>query len=215
MEVMIAGNGKMATAIGIRAAAGRHSVRVVGRSPERTEACAGRIREAAPEASVSAGALDGELGADVIVLALFYPEIRKLVSTRSTELAGKVAVDISNPINDTYDGLLVPADSSAARELAAIAPDVHFVKAFNTTFAGPLAAGEAAGEPLDVLLAGDDDGAKHAVTALARDGGLNPIDTGPLERARELEALGLLHITLQDALGTPFNTAVRFVSAAG
>lgn len=212
MDVTIAGNGKMATAIGIRAAAGGHSVRIVGRSAERAEACAEQIREAAPDAAVSAGALDGELGGDVIVLALYYPEIRDLVRTRSTELGGKTVVDVSNPINATYDGLVVPADSSATRELAAIAPDAHFVKAFNTTFAGPLAANQSGGEPLAVLVAGDHDDAKRIVIGLAREGGLNPVDAGSLERARELEALGLLHITLQDALGAPFNTVVRFVA---
>jgi predicted dinucleotide-binding enzyme len=40
-------------------------------------------------------------------------------------------------------------------------------------------------------------------------GGLNPIDAGPPQRARELEALGLLHMTLQKPLGTGFSSAVK------
>lgn len=81
--------------------------------------------------------------------------------------------------------------------------------ASDTTFANALSSGEVSGQPLDVLIAGDDSAAKGAVAALARDGGLNPIDAGPQARGRELEALGLLHITLQDQLGTGFASAVK------
>ncbi len=74
------------------------------------------------------------------------------------------------------------------------------MKAFNTTFVGPLTAGEVAGHKLDVLIAGDDEDAKGRVAALARDGRLNAIDVGPLRRARELAA-SLLHIGIQNTLG--------------
>lgn len=50
------------------------------------------------------------------------------------------------------------------------------------------------------------------MASLARDGGLNPIDVGGQHRARELEALGLLHITLQDTLGSGYGSAVKFVT---
>jgi 8-hydroxy-5-deazaflavin:NADPH oxidoreductase len=88
------------------------------------------------------------------------------------------------------------------------------VKAFNTTFAPTLVAGQVAGQPLDVFLAGDDEGAKRTVAALVRAGGLNAIDAGALERARQLEGLGLLGITLQGPLGTQFGTAWKLVMPA-
>jgi uncharacterized membrane protein YgaE (UPF0421/DUF939 family) len=50
---------------------------------------------------------------------------------------------------------------------------------------------------------------REAVSTLARDGGLNRIDAGGLSRARELEALGLLHMGLQSTLGTGFASAVK------
>ncbi len=86
------------------------------------------------------------------------------------------------------------------------------VKAFNTTFAGTLVDGEVAGQPLDVFIAGDDADAKETVAELARGGGLNPIDVGPLRRARELERLGFLHMALQDGLGTGYGSAVKVIS---
>jgi predicted dinucleotide-binding enzyme len=107
---------------------------------------------------------------------------------------------------------VVPPDGSAAQELAALAPEARFVKAFNVNFARTLGSGEVSGQPLDVLIAGDDEQAKQAVATLARDGGLNPIDAGGLHRARELEALGLLHMSLQQELGSGFASAVKFLS---
>jgi len=150
--------------------------------------------------------------ADVVVLAVYYPDARDAVGRYGDQLADKVVVDITNPVNESYDGLVVPPDGSATQELAALGSGARFVKAFNTTFANTLSAGEVAGHELDVLIAGDDDDAKATVATLARDGGLNPIDVGPQKRARELEALGLLHIGLQNTLGTGFASAVKVIA---
>jgi hypothetical protein len=83
------------------------------------------------------------------------------------------------------------------------------VKAFNTTFADTLVQGEAAGQQLDVLIAGDDETAKRKVAQLVEDGGLRAIDVGSLERAEQLEHLGLLHISLQGPLDLGFGSAIK------
>jgi predicted dinucleotide-binding enzyme len=109
----------------------------------------------------------------------------------------------------TWDRLATPADTSATEELAELVPaGTPVVKAFNTTFANTLVAGEAAGQQLDVLIAGDDQ-AKAKVKGLAESGGLRPIDVGGLERARQLEHVGLLHITLQEPLGAGYQSALK------
>jgi predicted dinucleotide-binding enzyme len=152
------------------------------------------------------------LAGDVVILAVYYPDARTAVEDYGEQLDGKVVVDITNPVNETYDALVVPPDSSATAELAQLAPDgAKLVKAFNTTFANTLGAGEVAGQALDVFLAGDDD-AKAKVAQLAEDGGLNPVDAGGLERARELEAAGLLHMSVQGTLGTGFGSALKVIS---
>lgn len=69
--------------------------------------------------------------------------------------------------------------------------------------------GQVAGQPLDVFIAGDDTGAKETVAQLVRDGKLVAIDAGPLRRARELERLGFLGMTLQQPLGLNFMSADR------
>ena len=67
-------------------------------------------------------------------------------------------------------------------------------------------------QPLDVLIAGDDKEAKEMVAQLVRDGDLRAIDVGPLERARDLEGLGLLGITLQQPLGLNFQSTWKLAS---
>jgi len=70
------------------------------------------------------------------------------------------------------------------------------LKAFNTTFAATLASGAVGPVPTTVLIAGDDADAKALLAGVVTAGGLNAIDAGTLNRARELEALGFLQLAL-------------------
>ncbi|UOY03246.1 NADPH-dependent F420 reductase [Blastococcus sp. PRF04-17] len=135
---------------------------------------------------------------DVVVLAVPYGAIAGIVAQRGDQFAGKVVVDITNPLNfETFDSLVVPADSSAAAEIAAALPQSRVVKAFNTTFAATLASGTVGGQqPTTVLIAGDDADAKSLLAGIVTAGGVRAIDAGSLRRARELEALGFLQLTL-------------------
>ena len=93
----------------------------------------------------------------------------------------------------------MPADGSAAAELAAALPSSRVLKAFNTTFAATLGARRVGQNTTTVLVAGDDADAKSAVIEAISAGGVDAIDVGPLSRARELEALGFLQLTLAAA----------------
>jgi NADPH-dependent F420 reductase len=212
MDVTIIGTGNMARGVGNRVLAGGHDLTIVGKDGEMAEAVASDLRKDAAEGKITTASAGDELGGDVVVLAVYYPDAREAVKRYRDQLGGRTVVDITNPVNERLDGLIVPPDGSATDELSRLAPDARFVKAFNTTFAKTLSKGEVAGLRLDVLIAGDDRGAKDAVAELARDGGLNPIDVGPQKRARELEALGLLHMSLQSRLGTEFASAVMLVA---
>ena len=209
MDVTIIGTGNMARGIGSRALAGGHNLTVVGKDSESAQAVAADIRG---DGSVKTAVTGEPLEGDLVVLAVYYPDARAAVEQHTDQLAAKVVVDITNPVDENLDGLVVPADGSATQELAGLAPDARFVKAFNTTFAGTLTAGEVSGHKLDVPIAGDDDEAKAMVAGLAHNGGLNPIDVGPQKRARELEALGLLHMALQNTLGTGFASTVKIIA---
>ena len=134
---------------------------------------------------------------DIVVLAVPYPALAEIVAEYGDQLAGKIVVDISNPLNfETFDSLVVPSHSSAAAELAESLPSSSVLKAFNTTFAATLATKQVGPNPTTVLIAGDDTAAKGALAAALTAGGVATIDAGGLSRARELEALGFLQLTL-------------------
>jgi NADPH-dependent F420 reductase len=208
MNVTIIGTGNMARGIGSRLLAGGHRVTVLGKQVEAAEEV---VSDLEAEGTAEAGRSGDAISGDVVVLAVYYPDARAAVEQYADQLDGKVVVDITNPVNETFDGLVTPPDGSAAQELAGIASGARVVKAFNTTFANTLRRGEVAGQALDVFLAGDDEDAKRTVATLAEDGGLRPVDAGPLQRARELEAAGLLHISVQGTLGTGFGSALKVV----
>jgi NADPH-dependent F420 reductase len=140
---------------------------------------------------------DKPVTGDIVVLAVPYPAVADIIAKRADQLAGKVVVDITNPLNfETFDSLTVPADGSAAAEIAAELPQSHVIKAFNTTFAATLASGTVGQLPTTVLIAGDDANAKALLADVVAAGGLRAVDAGALRRARELEALGFLQLTL-------------------
>ena len=173
-HVSIIGTGNMGQAIAAVAGKGGHTVQLLGENDSATP-----------------------VSGDVVVLAVPYPAVGAVIAQRGESLAGKIVVDITNPLNfETFDSLVVPADSSAAAEIAAALPQSHVLKAFNTTFAGTLAAGTVGPLTTTVLIAGDDTDAKSTLAGILTSGGLNAIDAGALKRARELEAIGFLQLTL-------------------
>lgn len=194
MNVTIIGAGNMGRAIGRRAVSGGNQVEILDSDPA-------EARRLAAELGDTATALgpDDSFGGDVVVFALYYPGIKDAVREYGDRLAGKVVVDITNPVDtETWDRLATSPGKSSADEVAELVPEgTPVVKAFNTTFAPTLVAREVDGQQLDVLIAGDDERAKGKVSELVSSAGLRPVDVGPLARAEDLEHLGLLHITLQ------------------
>ena len=173
-HVSILGTGNMGQAIASVAGTGGNTVQLLGSSEK-----------------------DTPVTGDVVVLAVPYPALREVIAQRADQLAGKVVVDITNPLNfETFDSLVVAADGSAAAELAAALPQSRVLKAFNTTFAGTLAAGTVGPLTTTVLIAGDDAEAKSTLAGIITSGGLKAVDAGSLNRARELEAIGFLQLTL-------------------
>ncbi len=176
-HLSILGTGSMGQAIAAVAAQGGHTVQLLG-----------------------SGDIDTAVTGDVVILAVPYPAVQDVIAQRGDRLAGKIVVDITNPLNfETFDSLVVPAGSSAAAEIAARLPEARVLKAFNTTFAATLTAGTVGPLPTTVLIAGDDTDAKATLAGIVTSGGLNAIDAGTLARAHELEALGFLQLTLAAA----------------
>jgi 8-hydroxy-5-deazaflavin:NADPH oxidoreductase len=207
MDITIIGTGNMARGIATRALAGGHAVTVLGTESGKADALAGEL-----EGDVRGGAVGDALSGEVVVLAIPYGAIDDVLARYGDQMTGKTVVDITNPVDfASFTPLAVEAGSAAA-EIAQRAPGANVVKAWNTTFAGTLVEGTVAGQPIDVLVASDDDDAKAAVRQIVEDGGSRAVDAGPLARAHELEALGYLHMALQQSLGTGFASTVKVLA---
>lgn len=190
--ISIIGSGSMAAAIGCLAGKAGHTVEVMSRDAVKARVLAGQI---------GAGATAGRFGAtpagDIVILAVPYAAVLNVVKQYGEELAGRLLVDITNPIRSDFTGFLTPDDSSGAQEIARAAPaGADIVKAFNTLPSQALAAGSVGGRPLDVFLAGDDAQAKARVSVFIGSLGLRPMDAGPLFMARTLEHACMLWLGL-------------------
>ena len=139
---------------------------------------------------------DKPVTGDLVVLAVPHAAVADIVAQRGDQLSGKVVVDITNPLDYQTGNLTVPADSSAAAEIAAAVPSARVLKAFNTNFGPTLAAGTVGDLPTTVLIAGDDADAKAQLAEVVTAAGLKSADVGPLARARELESFAFLQIGL-------------------
>ena len=160
-------------------------------------AIAALAKDAGQDVQVIDTDTDAAVTGDLVVLAVPYAALDPIVEHYGGQLAGRVVVDITNPVNfETFDSMMVPPDSSAAAQLAARLPSAKVLKAFNTNFAATLAAKSLGTQPTAVLVAGDDDAAKQQFADLFGAAGLAVVDAGGLARARELEALGFLQVTL-------------------
>ena len=139
----------------------------------------------------------GPVNGDIVILAVYSAALKYILAAYADKFAGKTVVDITNPVNlETFDSLLPPPESSSAGELAAALPSSQVLKAFNTTFAGTLTARKVGPVTTTVLVAGDDADSKAALIEAVKAGGVEAIDAGTLDRARELESMGFLQMKL-------------------
>ncbi|GHH75005.1 NADPH-dependent F420 reductase [Promicromonospora soli] len=191
--VTVIGAGNLGSVVAGIAAKGGTGVQVLARDPEKAKAVAGPL-------GGTAGTVGDAITGEIVVLAVPYPAVADVLSTYPGAFDGKVLVDVSNPVDfSTFDDLTVPADSSAAKLLQDAVPAANVVKAFNANFGATLGTGAAGPVQTAVLVAGDDAAAKEALVDLVTAAGLRAVDAGSLKRARELEAIGFLQITLAGA----------------
>ena len=206
MKVAIIGSGNMGA--GLARALASADIEVVIGTRDLAKAAA-LAEEIGPHAQGGGIAAAFRL-ADIAILALPYAAAADALK-EAGDIAGKVIVDISNPITADYRGLVVGHTTSAAEEIQALAPKARVVKAFNTIFAKLLAAEARNGKTLQVFVAGDDGGAKEAVSKLATSIGFEAIDAGPLSNSRFLEPVGEMNIHFGFFLGWGPVTAPAWV----
>jgi len=170
-KIGIIGKGNVGNALRQGLERATHEVRIVGNEP-----IAGR---------------DIAAWSDVVILAIPYSAINEIIRELGESLHNKVVVDVTNALTTDYQ-LAIGFSTSGAEELQRKIPTARVVKAFNTIFAEHMASGQVKGEKLSLFAAGDDAGAKEQVLSLGRDMGFDAVDAGPLQNARQLEALGYI-----------------------
>jgi NADPH-dependent F420 reductase len=196
MKVAIVGTGSMGSGFA-RAFASQGVEVVVGhRDPAKAAALAADVGSNAEGGGIAAAV---KL-ADIILLALPYQAVADVLS-EAGDLAGKILIDITNPITADYKELLLGHTTSAAEEIQKAAPGAHVVKAFNTIFAGLIAPQARAGKTLQVFVAGDDADATAKVRELAQKLSFEAVNAGPLSNSRFLEPIGEMNIHFGFFLG--------------
>ena len=118
---------------------------------------------------------------DLIFLCVPAENAEAMARELGEGLAGHVVVSVAS-------SLRLREGESLAEQTAAAAPGARVVAGFHTVSATLLKDLEHTLDE-DVLLCGDDDEAKATVSKLAKDGGLRPIDVGPLALAHLLRAI--------------------------
>jgi predicted dinucleotide-binding enzyme len=110
--------------------------------------------------------------------------------------AGKIVIDLLNPILPDLSGMAVGMTTSATEIVASWCPGARVVKAFNTISYVVMANPVVNGEPVVMFYCGDDAEAKKVTAQLAAELGFNAVDAGPLIQARLLEPFALLWTSL-------------------
>jgi NADPH-dependent F420 reductase len=200
---IVGATGDLGFGLALRLAVVQVPLVIGSRDAARAEEAAERVRAAVPAADVRGLAnADAAAAADLVVLSVpFASQASTLRSIRDTLRPGTLLLDVTVPLATAVGGrptrtLLVP-QGSAAQQAQELVPDgVTVVSGLHTVAAKHLAdLGHAFDE--DVLLCGDDAGAKARVAELlGLIPGLRPVDAGRLELARIVEQLTALTISI-------------------
>ncbi|MBX9632453.1 MAG: NAD(P)-binding domain-containing protein [Burkholderiales bacterium] len=191
--VAIIGTGKMATGLARRFVAANVPFVVGSREPTRAPSVGGAVQVT--------DLADACRQAEIVVLAVPYAAMVETIRSLG-DVAGKILVDISNPITPDFMALTIGHTTSAAEEIQKLAPKAVVVKAFNTIFAQILDLDpKALPQKIQVFHSTDDENAGSKVAALITQIGYEPVHSGPLRNARYIEPIGELNIHLGFALG--------------
>jgi predicted dinucleotide-binding enzyme len=135
---------------------------------------------------------------DLVVLATKgLAAAAALEAAGAANLAGKTVIDTTNPIAEAppVNGVLrffTSLDDSLMERLQALAPQAHFVKAFNSVGNACMVNPDFNGVKPTMFICGNEGAAKAAVTDILERFGFDVEDMGAVEAARAIEPLCIL-----------------------
>lgn len=196
---ILGGTGPEGVGLAMRLAHVGEQILVGSREATRAAEAASRIAVAVPGARVSSG-INELVAADAeyVVLSFPFDGLAPFLGAHGDKLAGKIVIDIINPLTVRGGVFSVPPISSgSAGELTQqMAPKARVVGAFKTLSAEHL---RELHEPLagDVILCGEDEAARQEVARLVRRiPNLRPLDAGAMVNSRAIEAMTALLLNL-------------------
>lgn len=189
MSISIIGAGNMAKGLATRFANAGHLVTLASRDKAKAEAVARDVGNGVSSAPLASAAQS----ADIVVLAVPFDAAGDVIEAAGG-FAGKIVVDITNPMKADFSGLSIGYTTSAAEEIQKRAPQAKVVKAFNAVGSHVMADPAAAGGPVTIPLAGDDAAAKARVARIVEKMGFETLDAGPIRNARALEGMAVLYM---------------------
>lgn len=207
MKIAVIGSGNIGKALGGSLIRAGYEVTLASRSAEHARTTAAGIGAQATDSII-----DAVSAAEVIVLAVPAGHAVAVAREIAPATAGKVVIDVTNPLKSDLSGLSTTG-VSVAEELAQALPQAALVKGFNTLFGSLQADPTTHGQTIDALFATDDEQARATFTALATDLGFRAVHVGALAAARELEAMALLNIRLQVVSGGAWQSTFVLVGA--
>ena len=210
MKVTVIGAGNMGSAFVKQLTRAGHQVTVTARNLEKAQTVA-----AANPGAIAVAAANAAAAADVVVLATGYDDAVAALKSVG-DLAGKVVIDITNPLTADYMGLTLGHSTSASEEIAKAIPGAEVVKAFNTVFAQVLSDGAdfGNGQTVPVFVASDSERARQSAKALAESIGFATVDAGGLKNARYLEPVAGFNIYLGYGAGLGTSIAPVWIKRA-
>jgi len=191
MRVGILGSGLMGGKLGtLFARAGHEVVFSYARSEKKLKKLAHEAKGGARAGTPGEAARES----DVLLLAVHWSRVDDVLK-QAGDLAGRVIVSCSLPMNAADTKLVIAHTSSGAEALAKKVPKSRVVSAFNTVpsevLFGVFGARRKAPRP-SLVYCGDEPRSKGIAADLIRDVGFDPVDAGPLRIARCTEPFALL-----------------------
>mgnify|MGYP000650324962 CR=1 FL=1 len=193
-KVAIIGLGNIGKAVATNLIKGNHPVILASRDSEKTKELAGQLGNLATAKEIK----DAIQDADIIIPVVYFNALQEFLQTFSTELEGKIIVDVSNPIAPDGNGgfkKIIGENESSGKILSELIPkNAKLVKAFGTLGVGSLLS-QAFNKPEKKVLfyASDSTNSNQQIEALIISSGFVPFHVGGIDQSIRIEVFGDLH----------------------